>query len=275
MSATSTSPLRNHRFAERGWYPHRPEQLTALLSDLMPSSDAPGRRLGVVSPHAGYRYSGAVAGALFASTEVPARVVVLAPKHTRYGANLALMARGTWRLPNGDLRIDEEAASRIAEAAPELDEDAVAHAEEHSLELQLPFVLARNPDAQIVPICLGRMSLEACTRLGSRMGRAIAGLEGPTLIVASSDMNHQEPKAETNRKDKLAIDQMLAFDPDGLYRTVAAEDITMCGVIPTVVMMNAVRELGATSAELVRYADSADAGGDPWGVVGYAAVAFA
>jgi len=256
------------------FYPGTASGLSRALLELTREVGEPEHAIGVVSPHAGYVYSGAVAGELFSSVRVPGRVVIFCPNHTGIGEDVAIMSRGAWRMPWGDVPIDEELASRLETACPLLREDASAHSREHAIEVQLPFLHRFRPDVRIVPVALGRLSLEECRNLGERVAEAIAGDPEPPLLVASSDMSHYVPDAVARKKDRLAIDRMLALDPEGLHATVRTERISMCGVLPATVVLFAARRLGATSARLVRYATSGDVSRDFEQVVGYAGLAF-
>lgn len=237
--------------------------------------DAPerARARGVVVPHAGYVYSGAVAGEVFSSVELPDRHVIFCPNHTGLGADAAVMARGSWRMPWGDVPIDEDLAGRLLAASPLLAEDAAAHRREHSLEVQLPFLHRFLPSFRFVPVALSHLSLEECRSLGEAVAAAVAADPLPPLLTASSDMTHYESDAAARKKDEKAIARILALDPEGLYRTVRAERITMCGVIPATVVLFAAKALGATSARLIRYATSGETSGDYDQVVGYAGLA--
>jgi AmmeMemoRadiSam system protein B len=177
-------------------------------------------------------------------------------------------------MPWGDVPIDEELAARLEADCPLLREDASAHSREHSIEVQLPFLHRFRPDVRIVPVALGRLSLEECRDLGEGVADAIEGDPERPLLVASSDMSHYVPDAVARKKDRLAIDRMLALDPEGLYATVRSERISMCGVLPATVVLFAARRLGATSARLIRYATSGDVSRDFEQVVGYAGLAF-
>ena len=231
------------------------------------------RALGVIAPHAGYMYSGAVAGAVYAHVEVPRKVIVLCPNHTGMGAALAIMSEGRFRTPLGDVEIDSELAGALKAAFPLLHEDQAAQLREHAVEVQLPFLQAVRKDLMIVPITVGVGQFEVLTALGVVMARVITECGKPVLIVASSDMNHYESDAETRVKDALAIEQVLALKPKGLFETVRAQEISMCGYGPAVAMLTAALRMGATSAELVKYATSGDVSGDREQVVGYAGIA--
>lgn len=230
--------------------------------------------LGCVAPHAGYMYSGQVAGAVYGRLALPKRFIILCPNHTGFGAPLAIMSRGSWLTPLGEVAIDEAMADSLKLEMPELTEDIESQRREHALEVQLPFLQALAKDFQFVPITVGTGNFETLVELGEAMARVIARQTEPLLIVASSDMNHYESDAATRVKDRKAIDRVLALDPAGLYATVIKEHITMCGYGPTVAMLTAAKRQGAKSAELIRYATSGDVSGDRDAVVGYAGIAI-
>jgi AmmeMemoRadiSam system protein B len=252
------------------FYPAEPGRLAGEVSRHLaaggPATPAPA--LGIVAPHAGYVFSGDVAGATYARVAVPARAVVLCPNHTGLGRPAALWADGSWRTPLGSVPVDEELCRAIA-ACPLVEPDRAAHRREHALEVQLPFLQARRADVRIAPLCLGPLLLDECREV-ARAVAAAARLGA--LVVASSDMSHYLPAAETERRDRRALDRVLALDAEGLYETVRREDISMCGVVPATVMLLAARELGATRARLVRYGHSGLVNGDLDAVVGYAGV---
>ncbi len=225
------------------------------------------RAKGLVVPHAGYMYSGAIAGAVYARTEVPSRVIVLGPNHTGMGQPAALWPGGSWRLPTGAVPIDPALTAALA-ASPLVSQDAEAHLLEHSLEVQVPFLARARPGVTLAALCLGHLRYASCEALGKEVARAAAA--AGALVVASSDMSHYIPATEAREKDHLAIERILALDPAGLYEVVHRERITMCGIIPATVMLVAALELGATRAELVRYGNSGDVNGDTFQVVGYA-----
>ncbi|MHB1012422.1 MAG: AmmeMemoRadiSam system protein B [Desulfobacteria bacterium] len=257
------------------FYPGTSAGLSRALRELTREVDAPEPAIGVVAPHAGYVYSGAVAGEVFSSIRVPGRTVIFCPNHTGIGEDAAIMSHGAWRMPWGDVPIDEELAARLETACPLLREDASAHSREHAIEVLLPFLHRFRPGVRIVPVALGRLSLKECRELGERVADAIAEDAERPLLVASSDMSHYVPDAVARAKDRMAIDRMLALDPEGLHATVRTERISMCGVLPATVVLFAARRLGATSARLIRYATSGDVSRDFEQVVGYAGLAFA
>ncbi len=232
------------------------------------------RAKGIVVPHAGYVYSGGVAGEVFSSVEVPARHVIFCPNHRGVGASAAVMSRGAWRMPWGEAPIDEEMADRLLSESPLLSEDSSAHRGEHSLEVQLPFLRHFRDSFRFVPVALGHLPLADCRALGESVARVAGAESPPPLLIASTDMSHYEPDGVARKKDQAAIDRMLALDPEGLFRVVRSERISMCGVIPATVVLYACLALGATSARLIQYRTSGDVSGDRSQVVGYAGLAF-
>jgi AmmeMemoRadiSam system protein B len=232
--------------------------------------------IGCVAPHAGYIYSGGVAGAVYSRVEIPERCVILGPNHTGKGRALAVMANTAWQTPLGEVAADSDLAARLLGRFPALEEDSAAHRGEYAIEVQLPFLQVQQPELKIVPIAIGASDFDVLRGLGEALAEVIAGLEENRsqriMIVASSDMNHYEPDPITRVKDRKAIDCVLAMDARGLWEVVRKEGITMCGVGPTVVMLTAAKLLGATSATLVKYATSGDVSGDYEAVVGYAGI---
>lgn len=257
------------------FYPARAAEITRDLLRYFPEEKiAPVQAIGCVVPHAGWMYSGPVAGAVYARLKLPRRMIILCPRHFPMGQPLAINLGGAWRTPLGDVPVDAELAEALLRACPLLRDDPVAHQTEHSLEVQLPFLQHLLGDFRMVPIALGTDRYQAFEDLGHAIAAVItqaraAGSE-EILVVASSDMNHYESDAATRVKDQKAIAQILEMNPRGLYDTVRREGITMCGYGPTTAMLIAAKKLGATQAELVRYATSAEVSGDYDRVVGYA-----
>lgn len=254
------------------FYPSNPQRLAREIDEYLapiPAVPAPAA-LACVVPHAGYMYSGRVAGAVYRALPVCVSVVVVGPNHFGKGSQLAVDSAAAWRTPLGDALIHRDLAAAILRHCPELTEDAFAHAAEHSLEVQIPFLQRRMGDFRFVPIAIGAASYEQLAELGHGLASTLREHPDPTLIIASSDMNHYEPDAVTRAKDAKAIDRITALDARGLWDVVEQESISMCGVGPAVVALTAARDLGAASAVLEKYATSADAGGPPESVVGYA-----
>jgi hypothetical protein len=166
--------------------------------------------------------------------------------------------------------IHEGLADALKAACPLLEEDALAHAHEHSLEVELPFLQFRNPAVRIVPIAFMLRAPSDIEAVGQAIGEVVAAWPEPVLLVASSDMTHYEPHERAKKKDASAIERVLALDARGLLDTTKRFGISMCGVIPTAVLLTAARRLGATRGELVAYATSGEVSGDLERVVGYA-----
>ncbi|BCR04908.1 MEMO1 family protein [Desulfuromonas versatilis] len=253
------------------FYPGTAEELRHSLGRLIPVSREPHKAFGIVSPHAGYLYSGAIAGETFARVEVPRRVVILGPNHQGLGHRAGVYAGGSWLTPLGEARIDEPLAEEILQGCPALAADETCHRFEHSLEVQVPFIQTRAPGASIVPICLRGAALDELLELGRHLGKTLARHDD-VLMVASSDMTHYESGERARKKDMLALEKVLDLDPQGLYLVVREKGITMCGVVPVVVMLAAALEMGAQKATLVRYGNSGEVTGDQSEVVGYAGV---
>jgi MEMO1 family protein len=255
------------------FYPSDKKKLALEIEQFTSAGQAEKRRvpaLGCIVPHAGYMYSGHVAGAVYGAIEIPGRCILLGPRHFPRGEAMAIISEGSWHTPFGDAQIDSELAAKLKQSCPLLREDRVAHQREHSLEVQIPFLQHLAPKLRFVPVVLATHRYPDLEVLGHAVAQMIAAQKDPVLVIASTDMNHYESDAITRAKDRKAIDRILELDPRGLYDTVNSEDISMCGYAATVAMLVAMRDLGATHAELVRYATSGDITGDRDEVVGYA-----
>jgi AmmeMemoRadiSam system protein B len=266
-------PVRHPAVAGR-FYPRDPKDLRdEVLAHLSQTPrQQPVRALGCIAPHAGYMYSGHVAGAVFAALEIPELCLVMCPNHTGVGRPLAIMSKGAWETPLGNVPIDGEFAEALKQRCPLLQEDSTAHRSEHAAEVELPFLQTRQPNLKFVPIALGTGQFETLSQLGETIADVIAARTEPILIVASSDMNHYESDAVTRIKDHSAIEPILALDARRLYDVVTEQHVSMCGFGPAVAMLTAARKLGAKSAALVKYATSGDISGDLDTVVGYAGI---
>lgn len=254
------------------FYPGNADRLRADVESYLSPRTERVHAIACMVPHAGYMYSGAVAGAVFGRLHIPGCCIVLCPNHTGRGHPLAIMTEGSWNTPLGPVPVDSDLAYELVEEFPALTEDAAAHQFEHGIEVELPFLQVRRKDAKLVPIVIGTGQLVILEQLGAAIASAIQRQQRDALIIASSDMNHYEDEATTRVKDRKAIEKVLALDAPGLYEAVINESISMCGFGPAVVMLTAARRLGAQKAELVQYATSADISGDRERVVGYAGV---
>ncbi len=258
------------------FYPADPIALAAEVRQFVSTSRAESKSptIACMVPHAGYVYSGAVAGAVYARLAIPSRIIVLGPRHFPRGADLAINRSGVWQTPLGPAEIDTELGNLLAKAFPSLVDDQRAHQTEHSLEVQIPFLQVLAPGFRFVPIAIGTSDFSALEALGHAIGEVLEQIAEPVLIIASSDMNHYEEDSVTRVKDRRAIEKLLALDARGLYQTVRGEGITMCGYAAATAMLMAACRRGATCAELVKYATSGDVFGDREEVVGYAGMVF-
>ncbi len=254
------------------FYPGKKDRLREIIEGLVADPPVARRKaLAAVAPHAGYEYSGRVAGAVFASVEIPGTVVVLGPGHRDIGSLFAVQSEGSWLTPLGETPIQADLASGILKLCPGAREDESSHLREHSLEVELPFIQFFASEAAIVPVCVSyEAEFEHLEAFGRGLAGAIKAFGRPALVVASTDMSHYVSQAMAAAKDGLAIRKILDLDPRGLYDTVRDEGISMCGYQPTAAALVAAKELGAAKAELVLYQTSGERTGDYSQVVGYA-----
>jgi MEMO1 family protein len=259
------------------FYPGNPKELTSLIREYT-KEEKPQEKVRVracLVPHAGYMYSGAVAGAVFARIALPKKILVLGVRHYPRGEAQAILSEGAWRTPLGDVPIEAGLAERLKKNCPALREDHLAHSHEHSLEVELPFLQVLSPGFSFVPVAIGTLGYEELCETGAGIANAFAEADEEIMMVTSSDMNHYEDDETTRRKDEKAIESMLKRDAKALYDVCRAERISMCGLGPAVAMLTAMNKLGAQKAELVRYATSGDISGNRNEVVGYAGMIFA
>jgi hypothetical protein len=228
--------------------------------------------IGLVSPHAGYIYSGSVAGATIAKVKPKDTFIILGPNHTGRGKPFSIMTEGVWQTPLGEVVIDSRLAKQILDGSAYLEEDYSAHQYEHSIEVQLPFLQYFKSNIRLVPIVLAHATGSIYKEIGSAIARAIKDLDREALIIASSDMTHYEPHESARRKDNSAIEAILALDEDELLKRVEELKMSMCGYAPVASLITAAKELGARGAELISYQTSGDATGDYGSVVGYAGI---
>lgn len=271
--------MHRHPAVSGRFYAARPEALRRQVEGYTIPDAEKVKALGILSPHAGLMYSGPVAGAVYSSVHLPDTFILIGPNHTGFGAPVSVMSEGTWEMPFGAVEIDTVLARSILSHSPLLYDDPLAHLHEHSLEVQLPFIRYFKTNFKIVPIQMLDVRLETCLEVGRavaegirNVGQRAEGIGPGVLIVASSDMSHYESAAAAKEKDFKAINRILELDPEGLHRTVKQHGITMCGYGPTVAMLAACKILGASSARLVKYANSGDVSGDFDQVVGYAGI---
>lgn len=256
------------------FYPGTKNSLLREVESLIDSRAGKIEALGVVSPHAGYAYSGSVAGSVLSMISPRDTYVIIGPNHTGLGKGFGVDTSSAWRTPLGDVEIDTILADEIRSSGSHIIGDNLCHSHEHSIEVQIPFLQALQNDFKIVPIVASYAPVSVYREIGLSIARAIVklNLKESVTIIASSDMTHYEPQESAKKKDSIAIEAILALDEDRLVEEVSRLDISMCGCGPTVIMLSAVKKLGAKSARLVRYQTSGDTTGDYSSVVGYAGI---
>jgi len=276
-----------HPFVAGSWYASTAGALQKQIEGCFTHELGPGETpkvvekgprnvVGLVCPHAGYVYSGPVASYAYhklAADGRPDVVVIFSPNHTGFGSALALMNEGVWRTPLGDVEIDTMVANQILDESRIIDVDDRAHAHEHSIELQLPFLqYLYDADFKFVPICFLMQDLESSRDVGLAVSKALSGKNA--LVIASTDMTHYESQRSAEKKDKMAIETVTKLDEERYYSLVESYNISTCGYGPTVAAITAAKKLGAREGQLLCYRTSGDVTGDFSAVVGYASIAF-
>ncbi len=253
------------------FYPGTREGLLKALEGMIPVLDSKVEAMGAVCPHAGYMYSGSVAGEVYGRLSPKDTYIVLGPNHTGYGKRFAL-CRDVWQTPLGKVNIDEGLASCVLKRTGLIVEDRTAHVFEHSIEVQLPFIQRTAPNAKILPIVLGQGKFTELEDIANSIAHAVKNIGTDAVIIASSDMSHYLSRKIAKEKDGLAIDTVLNLDAKGLFKVVKENDISMCGYVPAVVMLMVAKIMGAEKSELIKYSDSGEITGDINEVVGYAGI---
>ena len=230
--------------------------------------------IGVISPHAGYAYSGSVAGATLSSIKPKPIYVIMGPNHTGLGSPFSLSTSDLWATPLGNVTINKTLAEKILKNCSEITKDEFAHIQEHSIEVQLPILQILQENFTIVPIVISPGKIEQYRKIGQAIAKSIKELklEKDVTIIASSDMTHYESQNSAQEKDSRAIDAILKLDEEALMERIEKFDITMCGYAPAAIMIAAAKSLGAKKAKLIKYQTSADVTGDYSSVVGYAGI---
>lgn len=254
------------------FYPGTKAQWESEVRGHLQSNSSPGSALLAMVPHAGYVYSGSIAGQTLAQLNLSETVLLLGPNHTGAGAPYALWPSGRWNLPGAHLDVDETLGSELLRHAEHLQADEQAHLREHSLEVILPFLWARSPDVKILPLAVADPDLERLLRTAQAMSTVLARHNHPVLILVSSDMSHFLSADRAKAQDSLALQAILDRDPRALYATVREHNISMCGVLPMTLGLEIANALGASQARIVAYGTSGDASGDYSKVVAYAGV---
>jgi AmmeMemoRadiSam system protein B len=230
--------------------------------------------VGVISPHAGYAYSGSVAGLTLSSIKPKPVYVIMGPNHTGLGSPFSLSTSDSWATPLGNVTVNKTLAEKILKNCPQISKDEFAHIQEHSIEVQLPILQTLQGNFTMVPIVISSGTIEQYREIGQAIAKSIKELklEKDVVIIASSDMTHYESQGSAEEKDAKAIDAILKLDEEALLERVRKFDITMCGSAPAAIMMVAAKSLGAKRAKLIKYQTSGDVSGDYSSVVGYAGI---
>lgn len=254
------------------FYSGAASRLKSQVEQYITQGTAKEKVIGIMSPHAGLMYSGLVAGAVYSSIQFPETFILLGPNHTGLGADVSIMSSGEWEIPTGTFFIDEGVSKNIMQKVPYVSEDMQSHTAEHSLEVQLPFISYFSDRVKIVPVIVMTASLQECREIGEGIAHCIRKVNYNVIIVTSSDMSHYVSDSVARRFDGFAIDKIINLNPEGLYNIARKKEISMCGLLPAIIMLYAARALGAKEARLVRYATSGEISGDYESVVGYAGI---
>ena len=254
------------------FYDGNAEALKKHIKALSPARTEKVKAMGVVVPHAGYIYSGRVAAEVFNSVEIPDTVIILGPNHTGLGTPISVFPEGSWETPLGGVRIDALLSGEILKNCKSASKDVMAHAREHSIEVQLPFLQTLNSGLRFAAIALGEYNLGHLRELASAITDAVRGKD--VLLVASSDLTHYEDSETAKKKDAMVLKSIEKLDPEQMVKDVQARDISMCGWMPVYTVLHACKKLGAKEARIIRYMNSGDTSGDYSEVVGYGGAAI-
>ncbi|HZD33847.1 MAG TPA: MEMO1 family protein [Nitrososphaeraceae archaeon] len=245
----------------------------------LPPTDQVREIYGLVSPHAGYLYSGAVAanGYYNISSSTFDSVILVGPNHYGLGSDVATTMDGIWESPLGEVAVNQNVANDIASKATSMANDEFAHSRDHCLEVQIPFLLYTFERFRIVPIILTNQDEYIAHELGSAISDAVkdgASKGKKFMLIASSDFTHYESNAEAHRKDSQLIKSILSLDVGSFYSNLRQYNVSACGYGAIATIMVAAKNLGATQGQLLRYATSGDVMGDTSSVVGYSSILF-
>ena len=238
------------------------------------STEKKENAIGIVSPHAGYMYSGRVAATTLSLIKPSSNYIIMGPNHTGLGSPFSLSASDSWKTPLGEIKIARALAERILKNCPEIREDELAHIHEHSIEVQLPLLQNLQKEFMFVPLVIALADLEIYRKIGDALAKSVKELkmEKDLAVIASSDMTHYEESESAKAKDTKAIEAILNLDEKALVERIEELDISMCGFAPVAIMLVAAKKLGASRAQLVKYQTSGDTSGDYSSVVGYAGI---
>ena len=252
------------------FYPQTEASLKKMLSKLIDAGSEKQEVKGVIMPHAGYVYSGHVAGAVISKVELKKTAIILGTNHTGSGSPFSIMTKENWMTPLGEVKIDVEIAGSILKESTLLEEDSLAHLYEHSIEVEVPFLQYLKADIKIVPIVISSRDIKEYQQLAKEITEGFKKIGRSAFFVASTDFTHYESRDAAEEKDRLAIDAILGLDEERLFQVVEENNISMCGLAPTCTLISICKNLGAKKAGLVKYQTSGDVTGDHASVVGYA-----
>ncbi len=253
------------------FYPGNARSLRLEVSEYLQGEPSAEKTLLAMAPHAGYVFSGSTAGKTFARSRLAQKIILIGPNHTGRGEKIAVWPEGNWSLPGLEVPIDPQLVQAVLNI-PGFIADHEAHTREHSLEVILPFLSAVLNGFSMAPIAVAEPDPEVLLAAGKNLGLALKNLGEDVSLVVSSDMSHYISHQQAEKIDRLAIDPILNIDPEDLYRVVLANRISMCGVLPMVLGLACVRELGAKKSLLVDYSTSGEVNHDYSRVVGYAGI---
>lgn len=256
------------------FYPKDEVALREMLTRFCAGPAATRRTVrAIVAPHAGYLYSGAIAGEVYRKITVPAKAIIVCPNHYGGGKQISVWSEGEWETPLGNVPVDTELAGVFLQSVGESTGDRQAHLREHANEVHIPFLKFLRDDIQILPVTLGPLSLESCHLVAKAIAATVeaAGGKEKILVIASTDMSHYISAQQATLRDQPALQAIKSVAADGLYRAVVETDISMCGFVPTTAVLSATSTMGATRGEILRYGHSGEISKDFDRVVAYAA----
>jgi len=254
------------------FYPRRADVLKEEIAKCLIATKVKKEVKGILLPHAGYIYSGKVAGAVLSQIKIPETFIILGPNHAGVGHSFALWPEGSWQTPLGSIEVDKELAEAILKRSSLVEIDYQAHLQEHSLEVQLPFIQYLAPSAKIVPLVVKYGSFHQLKKISQTLVKVVESGNKRVVLVASSDMTHYQPRETAEKQDKLVLEPLLKLETRRFLDTVIENNISMCGYIPAAIMILTSKALGAKTGKLVMYTTSGEASGDYSQVVGYAGV---
>jgi AmmeMemoRadiSam system protein B len=256
------------------FYPSDPEAIKKLIASFgIKTTEKKQSAIACILPHAGYVYSGKVAAEVLSKIEIAPTCIILGPNHTGYGVPASIMREGEWSTPFGNIAINTELADQLIKNSHYLEADQLAHAYEHSIEVELPLIqeIGKHP-FDFVPIILASGDHLVYKDIAQSIATSVKNYSQKVMLIASSDMTHYEPQKNANQKDEEAIKAILKLDAEELQDKITTLDISMCGYMPAIVVILAAKMLGAKKAELIAYQTSGDVTGDYTSVVGYAGI---